>query len=358
LVISKLLTSVCSGDIFAYRVDNSAVRIAHLKYTDSTKAILLYRLSTAKFKSIIPLNFGEYNLVALFSDSEYIFRWNDELQFWKAVWDGKQYTTRKVDKVAQSQSIHKLALHWSLAVYCKCIDTDYIDACLTSNIGEQKVIRRPLHDQFLVKQPISCELACCVKRCKKKSRSRCLANGNYCEHGVCFSHGKKFVEDGVVVDVCYDSDDYADSDEFVAGQSSSSIAPDVHNDITDGDLETLSDDDFIFAPIGQETAYDYDDLPANHSRKDMIPIYDIRNSMSSHYLWNQGYGVLNHRDTFCSNVQANAMLQHIVTMSNNASVSLLYPESQLFTRVHLLYLSDYNFSFSDLQSMIHIICTG
>ena len=49
--------------------------------------------------------------------------------------------------------------------------------------------------------------------------------------------------------------------------------------------------------------------------------------------WNQGYGVMTRRNAIGSNVQANAMLQHIVATSNNASVSLLYPESQLFPRI-------------------------
>jgi hypothetical protein len=297
------------------------------------KSLLLYRKSTAKFQNCLPLRIGDHHLLAVFSNNEYVFRWNDKLQFWKVTCEGKNFTTSKVDRLTETSSLHKIAPYWNLAVYCKSVDFEYVDACLTSNIGEQKLMRCPLHNQFLVKQPISCQLACCISRCSKKSRWRCLAGGSYCEHGVCFGHGKRFIEDGVVVDVCYDIDQLMDMDDFVSGQSGCIPTLGESDMIIDDDLETHNDNESIFLPIGQETAYDCDDLPANHSRKDMIPIYDVNNSISGHYLWNQGYGVLTRQNNLASKVQSNAMLQHIVAVSNNASVSLLYPEGQLFPRI-------------------------
>ena len=52
----------------------------------------------------------------------------------------------------------------------------------------------------------------------------------------------------------------------------------------------------------------------------MIPIYDVNRSIPGHYIWNKGYGVLRRRMHLHSNVQVNAMLQHIVSVTNNACV--------------------------------------
>ena len=120
-------------------------------------------------------------------------------------------------------------------------------------------------------------------------------------------------------------------DECVSGQSVP-IPTLGETDVIDVVIEDDCDRQSIFLPIGQETAFDLEDLPANHSRRDMIPVYDVRNSISSHYIWNQGYGVLTRQESLGFKVQSNAILQHIVALSKNPSVSLLYPEGQLFPR--------------------------
>jgi hypothetical protein len=100
------------------------------------------------------------------------------------------------------------------------------------------------------------------------------------------------------------------------------------------DIDTpIDEDDFIFVPIGIEDNLDEDDLPAIHSRKDVIPIYDVSRRIPGHFLWNTGYGVLRRKFIKHSNVQTNGIFQHIVAMSDNASVSLMYPEAQLFPRI-------------------------
>jgi len=326
--VSELLAELCPDDVFAHLITTS-ISISRVQYSSSAKVLMLYRQSTSKLRNGLPMCIGHHHVLAVFSQGEFLFRWSENLKFWKVRYGDKRFTTLKIDQFFDTASVLEIAPCWNLAVYCKSVDYDYVDACLKSSIGEQKIMRCPLHSKFLVKQPLSCELACCINGCTKKSRWRCLAGGSYCEHGVCFSHGKKFIEDGVAVDVCYDNDDYTGSDEFVGGQSVE-VLPLVE---PDGESDTDSDNDGIFVPIGQETAYDCDDLPSNHSRKDMIPIYDIRNSMSGHYLWNQGYGLLSRKNALGTNTQANAMLQHIVASSNNASVSLIYPEGQLFPRI-------------------------
>ena len=89
----------------------------------------------------------------------------------------------------------------------------------------------------------------------------------------------------------------------------------------------------IYAPIGQEDAYDPEDFPSLHPCKDIIPIYDVNHSVPGHFIWNKGYGMLRRRFNLHSNVQVNAMLQHIVSTTDNACVSLIYPGGQLFPRI-------------------------
>ena len=89
----------------------------------------------------------------------------------------------------------------------------------------------------------------------------------------------------------------------------------------------------IFAPIGQEDSYDQEGRAALHPRKDIIPIYDVNRSIPGHFIWNKGYGVLRRRMHLHGNVQVNAMLQHMVSITDNPCVSLLYPEGQLFPRI-------------------------
>ena len=99
------------------------------------------------------------------------------------------------------------------------------------------------------------------------------------------------------------------------------------------DIDINEPVEYIFAPIGQEDSYGGDEMPPLHARRDVIPVYDINRSIPGHFLWNKGYGVLRRRMHLHANVQANSMLQHIVSVTNNACVSLLFPEAQLFPRI-------------------------
>jgi len=51
-----------------------------------------------------------------------------------------------------------------------------------------------------------------------------------------------------------------------------------------------------------------------------------------HFLWNFHYNVIQRVNRF-SDIRTNALMQNIVNMSTSASVSLLYPEGQLFPRI-------------------------
>ena len=74
-----------------------------------------------------------------------------------------------------------------------------------------------------------------------------------------------------------------------------------------------------------------DDAPApQHSREDMIPIFDVNRNISNHYLWNQKYNVMRRSYGAASTAHKNAIGEHIVAVTGNASVSLMYPKGQLF----------------------------
>lgn len=83
----------------------------------------------------------------------------------------------------------------------------------------------------------------------------------------------------------------------------------------------------VLAPIDADD-FSYDDnTPAHHLRRDIIPIYEVNRSISSHYLKNFHYDVIWRPERY-SDIRTNAMIAHIIASTNRPSVSLLYPEAQ------------------------------
>ena len=104
----------------------------------------------------------------------------------------------------------------------------------------------------------------------------------------------------------------------------------VNENFNDIDEE---DNTFALLPLGVDAVDEEDCGPPMHSRKDIIPVYEVNRHMPSHFLWNNKYNVMKRTKGACSNVRTNAILEHIVAVSGNASISLLYPEAQLFPRI-------------------------
>jgi len=101
------------------------------------------------------------------------------------------------------------------------------------------------------------------------------------------------------------------------------------------DSDSSDDDDMdprVLAPIGVDDVPSDDGPAPLHTRRDIIPIFDINRTVPSHLIWNSQYGVMRRGERY-ANVRSNAILEHIVASTNSASVSLLYPEGQLFPRI-------------------------
>ena len=104
-----------------------------------------------------------------------------------------------------------------------------------------------------------------------------------------------------------------------------------HENEPDSDLDDI--DTRVLAPLGiDDFNVDPDAQPPMHSRRDIIPIYDVKRHVPSHVIWNNQYSVLRRGRRF-SNVKSNAIIEHIVACTNSPSISLLYPEGQLFPRI-------------------------
>ena len=192
------------------------------------------------------------------------------------------------------------------------------------------------HDLFLVKQPLSCETPCCVLNCGRSARWKCQGRGRRCCRAVCLGHGNDLfaIVGNTVVNVELDMpgrslqrarqvDDDDDQSEL------SDVEPTSNDASFEEDWEA---DELVLAPLGLEDASD-GNAPPLHARRDMVPIYDANaGGIPSHFLWNEGYHVKRCTAGY-SGVRGNALMQHIVDTTNNASVGLLYPEAQLFPRI-------------------------
>jgi hypothetical protein len=122
---------------------------------------------------------------------------------------------------------------------------------------------------------------------------------------------------------------------------------DVHQEsATDSDCDGNSDlldlcdneRNEVLAPIGIAEYFSDEELPPAHTRRDLIPIYDVNRNVPSHLIWNNQYNVMRRGSRF-SDVHSNAIIEHIVALTNSPSVSLLYPEGQLFPRIFWCSLS-------------------
>jgi Helitron helicase-like domain at N-terminus/PIF1-like helicase len=89
----------------------------------------------------------------------------------------------------------------------------------------------------------------------------------------------------------------------------------------------------VLAPIGIDDFPSEIGAPPIHSRRDLVPIFDINNKkVASHLIFNTHYNVMRRGNRF-SDARSNAIMEHIVATTGSPSVSLLYPEGQIFPRI-------------------------
>ena len=196
------------------------------------------------------------------------------------------------------------------------------------------------HEMYLAKQPIGCQIPCCVLNCTRFCRWACLGGSLIsCDLGVCLCHGKDILKGDNVVNVTHGMPGRLVRPRpvppIVSSTSANFRVPLLESiPIPSPEVSEDENEEYEFiAPIGMEDPYDDQDRPSLHARADIIPIYDVNRSLPGHYLWNKGYGVLRRRMHVHANVQANTMMQHIVSITKSACTSLLYPEGQLFPRI-------------------------
>ena len=211
---------------------------------------------------------------------------------------------------------------------------------MTKTLAIQTKIRCIDHEMYLAKQPIGCQIPCCVLNCTRFCRWACLGGSLIsCDLGVCLCHGKDILKGDNVVSVTHGMPGRLVRPRpvppIVSSTSANFRVPLLESiPIPSPEVSEDENEEYEFiAPIGMEDPYDDQDRPSLHARADIIPIYDVNRSLPGHYLWNKGYGVLRRRMHVYANVQANTMMQHIVSITKSACTSLLYPEGQLFPRI-------------------------
>jgi len=87
---------------------------------------------------------------------------------------------------------------WQLLVNAKKHDKVVINNQLLSNLNAQQRMRCAVHKLFLVKQPLSCKVQCCVENCCRTARWVRSASGQKC---ICLVHGQDICNGDTVVDI-------------------------------------------------------------------------------------------------------------------------------------------------------------
>jgi hypothetical protein len=300
--------------------------------------VILYTESPLVDGSDVRTTCANHRLLGVFAGDhqlpDFYFRWHHTGRFWKVSGRRTSQLPERTEYGGESGSVIHIP-KWSLLIYVVNSSVDDMNHSLCMTLQGQDKMRCELHDLFLCKQSSSCRVVCAVRNCERFCRWQCTGKGEFCTAGVCLGHGKRLLQGDVVVNVVEDmeGDRLSGAHRQVAEPS---VTEDVPEPVVDDDSDSSNDaedNEEIFAPIGMEDPADASDAPALHSRRDLIPIYDVQRSIAGHFMWNKGYGVLRRRMDLYSNVDCNAMLQHIVSMTNDACVSLLYPEGQLFPRI-------------------------
>jgi len=327
----KSLSSSISAEAFSVEEN-----LSELSPADTTSIFIVYRPAKCRLvRESLVMEFDQFHLVCVLcgphlTDTVF-FRWNDGYTFWKI-------TCKLKEQLKDCLAENSITVYnWQILVYARTVSKNVMNEQLECSLNAQQRMHCDYHKLFLVKQPLTCELGCCVKNCTRTARWRCMARGLLCVHGICLAHGTDLVNGDDVVQIEDGMDGRVlKKPKLPVVDTSSEAASRGTSRITSPDSDLDSDEDDIdvrvLAPIGMEDICSDNDPAPVHSRRDLIPMYDTNQHLPAHYLWNSRYNVMRRTSRNCS-VRTNAILQHIVSSTNDASVSLLYPEAQLFPRI-------------------------
>ena len=261
------------------------------------KVAFLHRRSLRRWKDPIPCESGGFRLLAVFADKSLTetvyFRWSERSAFWCVKHSGR---TRVVSLVNDGDAVVTLTVPtWQVLVFARSCGIMRMNELLKTGLGGQRKMKCRFHHRFLVKKPVSCSAVCSVRNCTRSARWLCQAsNPVLCLNGVFQAHGgdlqKKsgisYIRRGMMGHSLRVLPARQAPPEDREGEFASSSESD------DDELE----DDRVWAPLGLAGMNEAYDCPPVHSRRDLIPIYDVNQRyLSGHYLWNQKYNVMPHR---------------------------------------------------------------
>ena len=195
-------------------------------------------------------------------------RWNERFPFWHVNTTDKQQNNNIMPERPLSVG------HWRLLIYVKTSSTDSIDDSIARNLNGQTRMRCEHHQNFLVKQPTSSNLECCVKDCNRNARWRCSGRSMPCWSAVCYAHGKDFVNGDNVVEISFEMVGRRLPNRTSAAVNVSNSVPQVES----SELDDEESNESVCAPIGIDDFAGYDDQAPIHTRQDVVPIYNCRDT--------------------------------------------------------------------------------
>jgi hypothetical protein len=332
--VSVVSLLCCMSDKFVVKAYSEDRQLLDLLSEADAEVLVIFCTGRRSSSQSIPHSVHNLHLMTVLGGENLtnvvVFRWNERFALWQVNRQDRQ----------QTQSIQPngevLVPNWRILIYTRSRNVDYMNEQVTCSLNMQRRFRCDIHDTFLVKQPVTCQLQCCVRKCSRKARWACTARGQSCLHAVCWTHGRDLLSDDSVTDVEYGMSGRILRKSRTINQTEavnlepSQIIPDESSDCESDDCYDL--DPRVLAPIDAEDIVGDAATTPVHSRQDIIPIYQVNRNLPGHYLWNLHYNIMR-RPSRYYNVAINAMISHIVTATNCPSVSLLYPEAQLFPRI-------------------------
>ena len=307
------------------------MNLEDLQIHEDSRAILLYRGKKTGGRTwrrpLVNNIVGGFHLMAVLSGdymtNNFYFRWHERFAFWRIERDDRRQNCYKMPNLEQGLIIHD----WKVLVYVKSRHIAYMNEQLELGLLGQRKMRCNDHDLFLVKQPLSCQVPCCTKGCTGMARWRCQGKSDICWHAICFPHGRDVIRGDVVVNIEANMAGrfirrwHAERDPI---EEPPAEEEDQERDFLD-EHDVEDDDPIILVPTGQnEIIDDVESAAPIHTASEKEPVY-IQNNVPAHYIWNNFYDLMKRNNAY-RDVRANALMEHIVSTTGNAAVSLLYPE--------------------------------
>lgn len=154
--------------------------------------------SARSLRCYVHLQLSSFHLLAVM-DGENImdtisFRWNEQYTFWHI------HTTKGAETCTPLSDTNLHAANWRMLIYCRTRSLNELDESISLNLNGQRPMRCDLHDNWLVKQPVTCDMSCCVQDCTRNATWLCTG-GQTCCHALCYAHGMDLISSEKVINV-------------------------------------------------------------------------------------------------------------------------------------------------------------